>query len=309
MTAATQIELAPLRFPARQATHEGRWLPLYLEPLPGSGERICVGVIASDGSSIEMAEVPELHRLQAIYGPATSSVTFAARLTMLEAVSLAKSEGLEGLKALQSRIEGLHIGDEIRHGAGRNLTDLAAIALQQASSFASLKSTSATAVEVPSHGRASPLVAAVKHSVVSMRPTMRDQFQRTYKFAERARPTIYGFVGRKLIANFATLGGSRGVLTHQVDNAKARLWDLKHLRDGVLRDALAEPMAGQAFELLVCPPVHKGLKPKLRETASSGEVAEAGELLEREADRFDLRCRRLASVTEVANQIVQREAA
>lgn len=309
MTAATQTELAHPRFPIRQATHEGHWLPLYLEPLPGSGERICVGVIASDGSSIEMAEVPELHRLQAVYGPATSSVTFAARLTMLEAASLAKSEGLEGLKALQSRIEGLHVGDEIRRGAGRNLTDLAAIALQQASSFASLKSTGSTASEVPSRGRASPLVAAVKSSVLLVRPAMRDHFQRTYKFDEHIRPTVYGFVGRKLIANFATLGGSRGVLTVQVDNAKARLWDLKHLRDGVLRDALAVPMADQAFELLVCPPVHKGVKPKAREAASSDEVAEAGELLEREADRFDLRCRRLASVSDVANQIVQREAA
>jgi hypothetical protein len=309
MTAATQTELAHPHFPVRQATHEGYWLPLYLEPLPGSGERICVGVIASDGSSIEMAEVPELHRLQAVYGAATSAITFAARLTMLEAASLAKSEGLEGLQALQSRIEGLHVGDEIRRGAGRNLTDLAAIALQQASSFASLKSTGATASEVPSRGRASPLVAAVKTSVLLLRPEMRDHFQRTYKFAEHARPTVYGYVGRKLIANFATLGGTRGVLTTQVDNAKARLWDLKHLRDGVLRDALAVPMADQAFELLVCPPVHKGVKPKTREAASSGEVAEAGELLEREADRFDLRCRRLASVSDVANQIVQREAA
>ncbi len=105
---ATQIELSA-RFPVRQATHEGYWLPLYLEPLPGSGERICVGVIASDGASIEAAEVPELHRLQAVYGAATASVTFAARLTLLEAASLARSQGLEGLRELQSRIEGFYV--------------------------------------------------------------------------------------------------------------------------------------------------------------------------------------------------------
>jgi hypothetical protein len=227
----------------------------------------------------------------------------------LEAASLAKSEGLEGLKALQSRIEGLYVGEHIRRGAGRSLTDLAAIALQQASSFASLKAPEGAVAEMLSRPRASPLVAAVKSSVLSVRPDMRDYFQRTYQFAEHTRLTVYGFVGRKLIVNFATLGGTRGVLTNQVDTAKARLWDLKHLRDGVLRDALAEPMTGQEFELMVCPPVHKGVKPQRRDEASSDEVAEAGELLEREADRFDLRCRRLASVSDAANQIVQREAA
>src|SRR5271169_4676242 len=103
---ATQVE-PRLRFPARQATHEGQWVPIYLEPLPGSGERICIGVIATDGDAVEVAEVPELHRLQAVYGTATSSLLWAARLAMLEATELAKSEGLGGLRLLRSRMEGL----------------------------------------------------------------------------------------------------------------------------------------------------------------------------------------------------------
>jgi hypothetical protein len=306
---ATQIE-PNLRFPARQATHEGHWLPVYLEPLPGSGERICIGVIATDGDSVEVAEVPELHRLQAIYGTATASLLWAARLAMLEASALAKSEGLGGLRQLQSRMEGLYVGDEIRRGAGRNLTNLAAIALQQASPFASLKATGMNVPEMESQStRPSPLVAAIKNSVTSVRHDLRGAFQRSYKFAEHTRPTVYGFVGRRLIANFASLGGTRAVVTNQVDTAKARLWDLKHLRDGVLREVLAQPMADRAFELLVCPPVRKGFVQKLRDEANISDIAEAAELLEREADRFDLRCRRLASANDAAHEIVSREAA
>ena len=306
-----EIQVGPgLRFPARQATHEGQWLPVYLEPLPGSGERICIGVIATDGAAVEVAEVPELHRLQAVYGTATSSVLWAARLAMLEATALAKSAGLEGLRLLPSRMEGLHVGDEVRRGAGRNLSNLAAIALQQASPFASLKAIGYMVPDVDlQSSRPSPLVAAIKSSVTSVRYDLRGSFQRSYKFAERTRPTVYGFVGRRLIANFASLGGTRAVITNQVDTAKARLWDLKHLRDGVLRDVLSGPMADRTFKLPVCPPVRRGFVPTVRDEANSSEVAEAGELLEREADRFDLRCRRLASANDAAHEIVSREAA
>lgn len=298
-----------LHFPARQATHEGEWVPLYLEPLPGSGERICVGVIASDGADVQAAPAPELHRLQSVYGPATASLTWAAHLAMLEGAAIARSEGLGGLKALQSRIEGLHVGEEIRRGAGRDLPHLAAIALQQASPFATLKAAGASVMEVPVRGRASPLVTAVKNSVIAVRGDLRDRFQRTYKLAERTRPTEYGFVGSRLILNFATLGGAHSQVGTQVDNAKARLWDLKHLRDGVLSDAFAAPMLDREYALLLCPPVHKGIRPKARHAASQEELSEASALLEQEADRFLLRCKRLASAHDAANEIVRREAA
>jgi hypothetical protein len=229
---------------------------------------------------------------------------------MLEATALAKSEGLEGLRALQSRMEGLQVGDEVRRGAGRNLTNLAAIALQQASPFASLKAIGLAMPDVGSqNSRPTPLVAAIKSSVVSIRHDLRDAFQRSYKFAEHTRPTVFGFVGRRLIANFASLGGTRAVVTNQVDTAKARLWDLKHLRDGVFRDVMAEPLADRTFELLVCPPVRSKLAPHTRDEANSSDVAEAVELLEREAFRFDLKCRRLASANDAAHEIVQCEAA
>ena len=305
---ATHLE-SSLRFPARQATHNGQWLPIYIEPLPGSGERICIGVIATDGNSVECVEVPELHRLQAVYGAATASLLWAARLAMLEATALAKTQGLEGLRLLQSRIEGVHVGDEVRQGAGRNLANLASVALQQASPFASLKAIGLTMLSAASqNGRPSPLVAAIKSSVTSVRHDLRIAFQQSYKFAEHTRPTIYGFVGRRLIANFASLGGTRGVVTNQVDTAKARLWDLKHLRDGVLRDIFSEPMVGRTFELLVCPPVRKNFTRGSRHESDSTDVAEAADLLEREAIRFDLGFRRLLSANDAAHEIVSREA-
>jgi len=81
-------------------------------------------------------------------------------------------------------------------------------------------------------------------------------FGRTFALSDFARRTAYGFVGQRLVANFAALGGTTSeALSGQVDRAKARLWDLWQLKESILRDVWGIPMKGCEFELLACPVV------------------------------------------------------
>jgi hypothetical protein len=104
-------------------------------------------------------------------------------------------------------------------------------------------------------------------------------------------------------------GDSSQVLAAQVDRAKARLWDLEQLQKGVLHDALGAPMRQVSFELLACPPANsvKTLQP--RKAVNAGQIREAAETLEHEADKFDIRWHLLRDPQELAQSILTREAA
>ena len=34
-----------IQFPKRRSTHKASWVPVYIEPVVGSGERLCIGVV------------------------------------------------------------------------------------------------------------------------------------------------------------------------------------------------------------------------------------------------------------------------
>jgi hypothetical protein len=229
---------------------------------------------------------------------------------MSEVKAVTETDGVSRLSDSISGLEGVSIGDR-RIGVGRDLDDLATLALRQASAL--------TASE-PEHlllvsphiatERASPLAKSVQRTVLMLRPALRDNFGRQFSLSDTARPTVYGFVGQRIVANFAALGGiSADRLGGQVDRAKARLWDLEQLQKGVLRDIFGTPMRNCGFELLACPPqsITKVEAPK--RPMSPGLLNEAVETLEREADKFDIRWRFLRNPQEIAGVILEREAA
>lgn len=299
-----------LRVAPRRSCHWGEWVPVYLEPLPGSGERICVGIVATDNVSIRTLAVARLERLQCAYGAAARSIAWSAHLVMLEVKAVVEAGGIDRLSDSISGVEGASVGSR-RTGVGRDLDDLATLALQQASTL------TATETELPTllsphiaAERASPIVSAVQRAVLMLRPALRDNFGRQFSLSDSARPTVYGFVGQRIVANFATLGGaSADRLGGQVDRAKARLWDLEQLQKGVLRDVFGTPMRTCGFELLACPPPEIARVDVPKRPMSPGLLNEAVQTLEREADKFDIRWRFLRNPQEIAGVILEREAA
>jgi len=295
---------ALLDIPSPTSKHRGTWRPLFLEPLPGSGERICIGVAGTDGTLFETIPVSNLNRLSTVYGRASASFEWAAKLVLLEIGGAIDRAGLDDLRV--DGIEGLHIGPA-RIGVGRNLKDLLFLALQQSSA---LEATQATEAELESEGpiRPGPVANAVRQIVVGVRPALRANFGRTFRPTGSRRPTAFGFVGQHLVANFASLGSeSPQALANQVDRAKARLWDLEQLQKGVLSDAFGQPMQHVSFELLACPPA--GTVHSATPSIGARQLRDAADTLEREADKFDIRWRLFRDAREMAHSIITREAA
>lgn len=296
-----------LPIPPRQSNHRAVWCPLYLEPSPGSGERLCIGVVGVDENTSCALPVPNLSRLSAIYAKGARTLEWAANLAMLEVREIISRTGIEQLNLRMQGFEGFFAGEK-RTGAGRDLQDLLNLALQQSSALAANLAGDTVESDTAELGRPGPIAGAVKSIVVRLRPELRESFGLQYRFSKSTRPTAFGFVGRRLVANFTSLGAdSPQVLAAQVDRAKARLWDLEQLQKGVLHDSLGIPMQQASFELLACPPNAKANASKRH--LGTGQILEAAETLEREADRFEIRWRYLKTPADVAHSILSREAA
>lgn len=302
--------VAALPFAPRFSHHRGEWIPIYLDPLPGSGERLCIGIVAADGSGVRTLPVVRLEHLECAYGLSAQSIAWSAHLVMSEAKAVAENIGLEGLANALEGVEGLSVGDK-RMGAGRDLDDLAVLALRQSSALMSIEPQEVLlATEYMAPERSSPIAKAVQRVVVGLRPALRENFSRHFSLSHFARPTVYGFVGQRMVANFASLGGaSADTLSGQVDRAKARLWDLEQLQQGVLRDVFGAPMSNRDFTLMACPPISPARVSSPRRPMSGGLLREAIETLEREADKFDIRWRFLRTPQEIASVILEKEAA
>jgi hypothetical protein len=230
---------------------------------------------------------------------------------MSEVRAVAETDGISRLGDSINGVEGVSVGDR-RIGVGRDLDDLATLALRQASTLTATELAQQPALLSPhiSTERASPIIKAVQRAVLMVRPALRDNFGRQYSLSDTARPTVYGFVGQRVVANFAALGGaSADRLGGQVDRAKARLWDLEQLQKGVLRDVFGTPMRTCNFELLACPPQPTAKAEAPKRPMSLGLLNEAVDTLEREADKFDIRWRFLRNPQEIAGVILEREAA
>jgi hypothetical protein len=298
-----------LNIPPRTSNHRGEWCALYLEPLPGSGERLCIGVVGVDGTMSKTLPVTTLSGLYPAFGKASSSFEWAARLAILEVRSIAENRGLDPLVEEMQSFEGFCVGER-RMGAGHDLEDLLRLSLSQSSALEVYKSGQVDAPDAAEVLRAGPVANAVKRIVVAVRPTLRENFARQYRFSDSARPTSFGFVGQRIVANFATIGGdSSQALAAQVDRAKARLWDLEQLHKGVLQDSFGAPMRQVSFELLACPPAPNIKTIQPRKPVNASQILEAAQTLEREADKFDIRWRLLRNPQELAHSILTREAA
>jgi hypothetical protein len=294
-------------FPPRVSEHRGHWAPIYLEPRAGSGEHLCIGVLAEDQDARCLLPVPDLERLSCVYGAQARSFAWAAQLALAQIEHRALHRGLQSVLDWSHGIEGLSIG-EPRIGAGTGLRDLASVALRQVSSLYVFED-ALTLADLPSDaavedGNPQRLVSQIRRLVVERRPQLRERFGRSYRTSQSARPLKFGYVGNVIVANFAALTAtSANSVGPQVDRAKARLWDLQQLQSGVLADSLNLHPPSMAYELLV----HR---PSIDKAARQSRALKgAEEELEAEADKFNIRFRPLRSPQLIAKYIVDLEAA
>jgi hypothetical protein len=300
---AIDVALPPL-----QSKHRGRWRPIFLEPIVNSGERLCVGVVATDDTNCIVQSVEGLDRLSQIYGSAAGAFTWAARLALREIQHQVSVEGFDSL-SIAPEIDGLLIG-EVRPGAGTGLGDLARVALQQVASLAS-EAPSTLALEqiaIPrplASGQWGAIERRVKQQLTAQHPESESLFGMEFKPSQTARPIRFGFVGSHIVANFSSLAGNPVRTASRVDQAKARMWDLDQLREGVLADLFQIRANSRGHELLVLSPQGRAAKNEIG--AGLPEIIEAEEELEAEAGKYGIGFWPLPSIELIAARLSARE--
>ena len=304
----TNENLSALRFPKLRSVNRGNWVPLFLEPVIGSGERICIGVVASDGTNFEVAAVPNIAKLSACLGLGAESLNWAAELALRDVEKLTLRHGLTKLATQTLPVQGLSVGDE-RSGAGTDLRDIAKLALRQSSSLCAVMSELDTegALTIGSVAAETPQplgVAGVKAAVVRRQPDLREYFDRRFTPRQAARPINFGFVSSISAINFSTLSAaSANGLTIQVDRAKARILDLESLREGLLSDGLPVRRSRLKYELHV-------LRPEVPKRSEAYSLLRAAEYsLESQADKFGVQWRPFATTNSMADWIVRSQKA
>ena len=298
--------LEALGFPARRSNHRGKWRAIYLEPMVGSGERLCIGVVAADAERAVVAGVEELERLACIYGDAAEAFIFASQIGLRSIEDRVSQEGIDSLTDWSGGLDGLTCG-KVQLGAGESLEDIAHTGLMQCASLQlraqRQRREGDNAVHSLAEQTSRRLEFLIRESAVGQHPGLESSFGKLFRIADNARPTRIGFIGKKIVANFSILVPGR--IGSLVDVAKAKLWDLQTLKSDGKVDLFPRGDAVD-FELLL----HR-VSPgdPLYSDRQLANVESAVLELEAEADKAKIRCRPMYSPLEIANFLVRKEAA
>lgn len=292
-----------LVFPPRRDNVRGNWVPLYIEPMVGSGERIAIGVAVANSGNYLVVPVPALDRLSCIYGSENDALLFAARSALDSMKGVLAKSGPDGLSTWSSPFDGIFKGS-IRAGAGDSLEEIARAALTLSSSLVEKIADAEDLDEPRANISESRLEKLVKERVVASRPELEQGFGRPFQAHPNARAAKIGFVGQRIAANFSLLVPPN--ISYQVKIAKAKLWDLAQIQEYLHRREFDLSPDLNRFELLIHHVRDDDPQYSDRQIAN---VQEAVYELEAEADKKEIRCRPLRSADEIAEIIVEAEAA
>jgi hypothetical protein len=293
-----------IEFPKRHDAVGGEWSPLYIEPVVGSGERICIGVAAVSDSASLVVPVVALDRLECLYGKGVDAIMLASRVALEYTRNILDRHGAQALRSWKAPMDGVYLGSAVRSEAD-TLEEIARTGLTASSS---LVEKLADAEEEP-EGRGAALTTnrleeLVKERVVALQPPLANRFRVQRRVRENARAAVIGFIGDRIAANFGMLLPGR--LGPLVDVSKAKLWDLAQLREDVKHGDMYSAAALNRFELFVYRPRDETPEYSLRQMKG---IQEAVVELEAEADKVEIRCRPATSHEEIADKLLQAEAA
>lgn len=227
-----------LNFPARRNKVVADWRPLYVEPVIGSGERLCVGIVVANQEQGIVVPASGLSKLNCLYGSEADFLIWAT-----ETVEEDLQEGLSqsGVKYLQDWVpafEGFEFG-AARPGAANSLEEIAEVGLLQCTSLIDRRDENP---HIKGFFTRTALENEVRRLVSLEHSILAPCFQVKRHIKGRPLGVKYGFVGSYLAANFASINPKcipDGVLT-----TKSQLWELENLRqnfgDNLFKESLSD---------------------------------------------------------------------
>jgi hypothetical protein len=293
------LDIDPSVFPPRP-TYAATGAALLLEPIMGSGERLCVAVAAhgADGA-YRTAPVLHLQAARCLVGEQADSLIGFMRLGI---ASLEQHFAAGGtLTDWRPPVHGLLLG----HVAMGHVADLPMMLRTVARNHAFLATladfTATTPAPADDAGDSDRWLLQVRQSVTAQRPTLEGHFSRRLRLVAGSAETRFDYVGQRFAAQLSRLvpGPAIGAM---VRAAKAKLWDLEALRDVGSRSLFAI----DAHELLLYRPHDDD--PTYSERAIT-RLHEALAELEAAGNRQALPVRPVSCAAEAAERIIQAEAA
>jgi hypothetical protein len=287
-------------------TFGAHWLPVYWEPIHGSGERITIMVCARSETGWHVQETVSSATWKCFLGHQSGT---ARRLIGLMAESLRTHLAGGGrLKQWKPPLSGVATGEE-HYTLGRDINDIVRQALTDTSAFASLPSAldfDEDAGEADAD-EADRWPVQVRAAVVSGYPDMARFFARRLTLREGARDTLIDFAGQRYCSNFIKLMPDIR-MGYWLGQAKIRLLDLEQVRaHAAAGDLFNDDNASlPTFELLM-------YRPNEEDPAYTGRamqrLSEASTQLEDFADSHNMRLVVARSPQQAADRLIEKEAA
>lgn len=279
MTPAAALNPAPTQLHA--------WVPVFWEPVSGTGERLMVGVVHAFQGEVAATRLLRDDVLDALYGNAAAGAQrlIETGLTLLQAAARAA-----GVHALSGEVMGLHIGP-LRQTGARSVAELLRTAALLYSSLANLDRIDGDEVEAPQQEEVSKRFSTeVREQVLRQRPDLDKGFGQGGVLVPGGQRVRFGYFSPRAVLHFCVLSAGRPGAG--IREARAKLFELQRARE-------VAAISTAALIAAVPPDDDPTLGTKQREAIRANRAE-----IEREADACQLRWHAAQSVVQAAGTVI-----
>lgn len=264
------------------------WRPIFWEPVPGTGERLMVGVVVERDGEIRAHRIIRDDTLDCLYGKSSKG---AKRLLDTGLDTLQQLTRAATLRDDLPESFGLQPGP-LRHTYAESLGEALRTAALLYSSLANIdRLDELEDTDAPSQDDTNRrFTTELRERVIEQKPELAQYFGRQAVLIDGGEPTRFGFCSTKSILHFGVLSPVRQ--SAGVRDARARLWELHRARE----------IAGLATAALVF------AAPRLDDPTLSRQQVDALRRnlheIEREADSYAMRFNPVNSIEAGAERVL-----
>lgn len=266
------------------------WVPVFWEPVAGTGERLMVGVIVHFGGITSAHRIIRDDVIESLYGKASGKPLAVIDFGLNDLKAIAEHRGLDalesenslGLTCLRPRCTDPHSVEDALRTAATMFSSLANIDLVDETEDSDAPSQE----EQVRHW-----TIDVRERVIANRPDFAGAFNRQVRFYPDGEPVRFGFINERAVIHFGVLRPIQQ--SSSLRDARARLWELARAQEAANRP--------QAALLLAVPRLNDPVVGERQRTAAMRNQRE----IEREADAVNIRLRPVSSADEGARIVVE----
>ena len=271
-------------------SHIATILPVYFEPMLGSGERltIAIGAISEDGEINDVKQVIRHDVLECMYGKQAKGIQ-----NFIEIVVEDLRDSIRKGKSFSDwtpPLNGIFKGAERKEAADR-WEDIFKHA-----SF--LHSSLSEYIEKTVDERIEKWPLRIKRILEKEKPDLAKYINTKVQITQNGLPLQIGFIYNKYAVNFGFLGGLPSQVSGSMSFIRSKLWELRQIKQGTLLFAPDE------IELIL----GESHSQQDLTNRQSKRIKDAVEEIEFEAKRMDIKVARVKDENEAASRILRQVA-